>query len=166
MAHITREEFDRAVVSLVDHFGVDRMRDKLAGLGAFRSRRGLNSPASLGERLFRLSGGLRLDVSATYAFSALWGELLAERLGDDGERTIDELADSVNACLGDGDRIVEGKERELDQALGAYHAALAEKVGNEIASLDMLLKSVPDVAARLREPTTTESTSSADSPST
>jgi hypothetical protein len=152
MAQITRVEFDRAVGALVGHFGLDRTRDKLAKLGAFRARRGLGTPAALTERLYRLTGGLRVSSPAMYAFSALWAELLSERLGEEGAERIDGLADQVNTCLGDGDRVIAGKEADLDRALAAYRAALAEKTGDEIADLDMLLKAVPDVAARLRQP--------------
>lgn len=150
MAQITRPEFERAVVALIDHFGLDRTRDKLAQLGAFRARRGLGSREALTERLYRLTGGLRVSSPATYAFSALWSELLSDRIGEDGAEKIDGLADAVNACLGDGDRIIDGKESDLDTALAAYREALAERAGDEVADLDMLLKSVPDVAIRLR----------------
>jgi len=150
MAQITRTEFERAIGVLAGHFGLDRTRDKLARFGAFRSRRGLASIESLTERLFRLSGGLRIQSGATYAFSALWAEMLSALLGNDGEEKIDGLADGVNSCLGEGDEILEGKEKDLDAALSEYHQALADKVGSEVASLDMLLKSVPEVADRLR----------------
>jgi ABC-type transporter Mla subunit MlaD len=150
MAQISRSEFERAVTALVDHFGLDRTRDKLARFGAFRARRGLGSRDALADRLFRLTGGLRMSSPATYAFSALWAELISAHLGEDGSEKIDALAEGVNACLGDGDHLVAGKEAELDTALAKYRAALAEKTGDEIADLDMLLKAVPDVAERLR----------------
>jgi hypothetical protein len=151
MAQITRPEFDRAVGALVDHFGLDRTRDKLARFGAFRARRGLGSQDALTDRLYRLTGGLRISTPATYAFSALWAELLSDRLGEEGAEHVDGLADQVNACLGEGDRVIAGKEEELDRALAAYRGALAEKAGEEVAELDMLLKAVPDVAERLRQ---------------
>lgn len=154
MAQISRPEFERAVTALVEHFGLDRTRDKLARFGAFRARRGLGSRDALAERLFRLTGGLRMSSPATYAFSALWAELLSAHLGEDGSEKVDALADEVNACLGEGDRLLEGKEAELDAALATYRAALAEKTGDEIAELDMLLKAVPDVAERLRNRST------------
>lgn len=151
MAQITRPEFDRAIGALVQHFGLDRTRDKLARFGAFKARRGLGTQDALTERLYRLTGGLRVSTPATYAFSALWAQLLSDRLGEEGANEVDGLADQVNACLGDGDQVIHGKEAELDQALAAYKGALAEKAGGEIAELDMLLKAVPDVAARLRQ---------------
>jgi len=151
MAQITRPEFERAIGALVEHFGLDRTRDKLARYGAFKARRGLGTRDALTERLYRLTGGLRVSSPAMYAFSALWAELLSDRLGEEGAEKIDGLADQVNTCLGDGDHLIEGKEADLDAALAAYRAALAEKTGEEIADLDMMLKAVPDVAARLRQ---------------
>jgi ABC-type transporter Mla subunit MlaD len=151
MAQITRPEFDRAIGALVDHFGLDRARDKLARFGAFKARRGLGTRDALTDRLYRLTGGLRVSSPATYAFSALWAELLSDRLGEAGAEKIDGLADRVNSCLGDGDHLIDGKEQELDEALAAYRDALAERTGKEVAELDMLLKAVPDVASRLRD---------------
>lgn len=150
MALLTRPEFGEAVDVLCDHFGLARLRDKLATLGAFQSRRGLNTPVELSDRLFRLSGGLRLQVGATYGFSVAWGEMLQAKLGDDGEKKLEELADKVNACLDGEERIVSGKEGDLDAALAEYRSALAGAIGERAARLDMTLKAVPEVAERLR----------------
>jgi hypothetical protein len=152
MAQITQDEFKRAVTAIVDHLGLPRTRDKLGTMGAFKSRRGLNSTEALTERLFRLSGGLRMQVGATYGFMMLWGEMLHDKLGEDGEKRVEELADKVNACLDHGEHLIPGKEAELDESLAAYRAALAEGVGDDVAGLDMILKAVPDVAERLRAP--------------
>lgn len=150
MAQLTRIEFTEAVDVLAEHYGVARMRDKLATLGAFNSRRGLNTAADLAERLYKLSGGLRLQVGATYGFSVLWGELLQTKLGEDGEKELEALADKVNACLDGDEKLASGKESELDAALGEYHRALAAKTGERTALIDMVLKAVPDVAERVR----------------
>jgi len=150
MAQISRDDFQRAVSALVEHFGVAQTRDRLATIGAFRSRRGLNSGDALADRLFRLSGGLRLQVGATAGFMMLWGEMLNERLGEDGQKGIEDLADQVNECLDEGEALIAGKEQALDEALDAYRKALADAVGPTVAEIDMLLKAVPDVAARLR----------------
>jgi hypothetical protein len=150
MALLTHPEFTEAVDVLCEHFGLPRLRDKLAALGAFNSRRGLNSPTDLAGRLFRLSGGLRLQGRATYGFSVLWGEMLSARLGDAGEKKLEELADKVNACLGENEKLVAGKEAELEAALEEYRAALAATLGERAARLDMTLKAVPDVAERVR----------------
>jgi hypothetical protein len=150
MALLTHSEFTEAIDVLCEYFGVARLRDKLATLGAFNSRRGLNSPTELAERLFKLSGGLRLQVGATYGFSVAWGELLSAKLGDEGEKELEALADKVNACLDGDEKLVGGKESELDAALGEYHRALAAKTGERAALIDMTLKAVPDVVERVR----------------
>jgi len=152
MAQITQDEFKHAVAAIVEHFGVPRTRDKLGTMGAFKSRRGLNSADALTERLFRLSGGLRMQGGATYGFMMLWGEMLHDKLGEEGEKRVEELADRVNACLDEGEHLIPGKEAALDEALAAYRAALADAVGDDAARIDMILKAVPDVAKRLRIP--------------
>ena len=150
MALLTAAEFTEAVGALAEHYGVERLRERLARLNAFTSRRGLNTAAALAERLHLLTGGLRRQVPATYAFSQVWHEMVGARLGEEGEKRLEGLADQVNACLGERDAIVPGKEADLDRALAAYREALAATTGPEIARLDMLLKAVPDVAERLR----------------
>lgn len=150
MAQLSSAEFTEAVTALAEHHGVERLREQLARMNAFTSRRGLNSAAAIAERLHLLTGGLRRQVTATYAFSSLWNDMVGARLGEDGEKNLGELADQVNACLGANDDIVPGKEEELDRALAAYRAALEKATGPRIAELDMLLKAVPAVAERLR----------------
>jgi len=68
MAHLTPAEFTQTVEALAAHFGVEQLRERLAKMNAFTSRRGLNTPAAIAERLHLLSGGLRRQVPATYAF--------------------------------------------------------------------------------------------------
>jgi len=150
MASLTPGEFTAAVTVLAEHLGVERLRDRFAHMGAFTTRRGLNSATAIADRVYRLTGGLRLRVPATYAFTSLWGEMVHERLGEEGEKQLETLAEQVNACLGDGERIIPGKEEDLDRALAAYRDAVTTATGPAVARLDMLLKSVPDVAERLR----------------
>jgi len=150
MAHLTATELGAAVDVMSAHYGLERLRDKLGSLGAFSSRKGLTTSTALADRLYRLSGGLRLQVVATYAFSSLWSQMLSEKLGEDGEQELEKLADGVNACLTPKETIEPGKEAELDRALGAYRDTLGGAVGAEAARLDMLLKAVPAVAERLR----------------
>jgi hypothetical protein len=150
MALLTAPEFTEAVGALVAHFGVERLRERLARMNAFTSRRGLNTAAAIADRLHLLTGGLRRQVPATFAFSQLWSEMVGARLGEEGEKRLEGLADQVNACLGESDTIVPGKEDEIDRALKAYRDALATATGPEVAYLDMLLKAVPEVAERLR----------------
>ena len=151
MAQLSHEEFVAAVAALAEHHGVERLRERLARMNAFHSRRGLNTAAALAERLELLTGGLRRAVPATYAFSSLWNEMVGARLGEDGEKKLEGLADGVNACLDEREGIVPGKEDALDQALAAYRDALAAGTGTTVAHLDMLLKAVPAVAERLRQ---------------
>lgn len=151
MASLTTPEFNDAVAALAEHFGVERLRDKLATVGAFKSRKGLTSATAIAERLHRLSGGLRMPVLATYAFSHVWGQMLSDKLGgQDNEKTIEELAEKVNACLDEKEQVVEGKESDLDTALSTYREAIAKSLGAKVAHTDMLLKSVPAVADRVR----------------
>jgi len=154
MATLTVPEFTEAVTALAEHFGVERLRDKLAAVGAFQSRKGLTSATALADRLYRLSGGLRLPVAATYAFSHLWAEMLSKKLGgEEHEKPLEALADRVNACLDEKERLVPGKEADLDAALAAYREAVAKATGPRVAQCDMLLKAVPAVAERLRAST-------------
>jgi hypothetical protein len=153
MALLSQAEFTEAVTLLADHVGVERLRERLARMNAFTSRRGLGSAAAIAERLHVLTGGLRRTVPATYAFSMLWNQMVQERLGTDGEKELEALADRVNACLDEQERLVPGKEDELDQALASYRERLAAATGPRVALVDMLLKAVPDVAERLRRAT-------------
>jgi len=146
------EEFTAAVTALADHTGVERLRDKLANLNAFTSRRGLNSAAAIAQRLHQLTGGLRRPVIGTYAFTSLWNEMIGAKLGEEGEKKLETLAEQVNACLAPDETIVAGKEEELDRALAGYRETLAAATGPDVARLDMMLKAVPAVAERLREP--------------
>ncbi len=79
MALLTPAEFTEAVSALAAHYGVERLRERLARLNAFTSRRGLNTAPALAERLHLLTGGLRRQVPATYAFSQLWNEMVGAR---------------------------------------------------------------------------------------
>jgi hypothetical protein len=151
MANLTIAEFTGAVDALADHYGVERLRDKLATIGAFQSRKGLTSSSAIAERLHRISGGLRLPVTATYAFSHVWSQMLSEKLGGpEIEKSLEELAEKVNACLDEKEQVVAGRESELDEALAAYRGAVGKATGARIAHYDMLLKSVPAVAERVR----------------
>jgi hypothetical protein len=150
MAQLTQAEFHEAVAALAEHFGVERLRDHLARMNAFTSRRGLTSAAAISERLHLLTGGLRRQVAGTYAFSSLWGDMIAKRVGEDGEKRLEKLADEVNACLAPDDSVAAGKESALDEALGRYRQVMEELAGAVVARLDMLLKAVPAVAERVR----------------
>src|SRR5947207_2687831 len=117
MAHLTSMEFTDAVTALAVFHGIERLRERLARLNAFTSRRGLNTAAAIAERLHLLTGGLRRQVPATYAFSTLWSEMVGSGLGEEGEKKLEPLVEQVNACLTPEEAIVPGKEDALDQAL-------------------------------------------------
>ena len=151
MALLTHVEFTEAVSALAEHHGVERLRERLARMNAFTSRRGLNTAVAIADRLQLLSGGLRRQVPATFAFSALWNEMVEGRVGEEGAHELEQLADGVNACLDECEAVVPGKEEEIDKALAAYRDALAKATGEKIAHLDMLLKAVATVAERLRQ---------------
>jgi hypothetical protein len=150
MANLTQKEFQQAVALLADELGLQRLRDRLVRLNGLVTRRKVASPASLADQLYMLSSGLRREVPATYAFVAVWNESLHAKLGEEGEKKLEELAEAVNACLGDEDEILPEKDGELDKALGVYDAALCAAVGPDMARMDMLLKAVPVVAERIR----------------
>ena len=156
MAHLTSAEFTEAVSVLAAHYGVERLRDRLARLNAFTSRRGLNTAEAIAERLHLLTGGLRRQVPATYAFSTLWSEMVGDRLGEEAGKRLETIVDEVNACLTEEEAVAPDKEAALDQALAAYRDTLAAATGPEVARLDMLLKAVPAVAERLRRGSTAQ----------
>src|SRR5215470_14949640 len=114
MANLTPAEFSEAVASLAAHFGLERLRERLARMNAFTSRRGLNTPAAIAERLHLLSGGLRRQVPATYAFSTVWNELVHAAMDEPLEKRLEGLVEEINACLADDESVVPGKEETLD----------------------------------------------------
>ena len=150
MAMLTQAEFGDLVRCLADELGVQRLRDKLVALRGLVTRRGAANAEALATQLWQLTGGLRRQVPASLALQGLWAEQVGSKLGEDGEKALEALAEQINACLGERDSIVEGKEAELDTLLGQYQAKLAEVIGAERARIDMLLKTVPAVAERLR----------------
>jgi len=150
MASLTPEEFAQTVRCLADDLGLQRLRDKLVRLGALVTRRRVASPEVLADQLYTLTGGLRRQVAATLALQSLWSEQMTEKLGEDGEKELEQLAEKINGCLGERDSIKPEREAELDDLLREYDRQLAEKIGAERARIDMLLKAVPSVAAKLR----------------
>lgn len=150
MAMLTQTEFGDLVRCLADELGVQRLRDKLVAMRGLVTRRGAANAEALATQLWQLTGGLRRQVPASLALQGLWAEQVGSKLGEDGEKELEAIAEQINACLGERDSIVEGKESELDTLLGQYQAKLAEVVGAERARIDMLLKAVPAVAERLR----------------
>jgi len=150
MAHITQTEFQHAIALLAKEIGLQRLRDRFVQLNALVTRRKVASPESLADQLYMLSAGLRRQVPATYAFHHVWTECLNGKVGEEGEKTLEKLAEAVNACLGEKDTVIAEKAAELDAALAEYERTLSAAVGSEMARMDMLMKAVPAVAEKLR----------------
>jgi len=150
MAQLTQAEFQHAITLLANDMGLQRLRDRFVRLNGLVTRRKVASPQALADQLYLLSAGLRRQVPATYAFHAIWSEQLNSKLGEEGEKTIEKLAETVNGCLGEDETILPEKAADLDAALAEYARTLGSAVGDEMARMDMLLKSVPAIAAKLR----------------
>ena len=150
MAQLTQKEFQHAIALLAGEMGLQRLRDRLVRINALVTRRKAASAESLADQLYMLTGGLRRQVPATFGFYALWNETLHAKVGEEGEKHLEQLAEAVNACLGDDDAIRDEKAADLDAALAEYEGALATAAGPELARTDMLLKAVPAVATKLR----------------
>jgi hypothetical protein len=166
MAHLTQNEFQRAIQILADEMGLQRLRDKFVRLNGLVTRRKVASAESLANQLYQLSSGLRRQVPASLAFQAIWTETIHDKIGEEGEENLEKLGEKVNECLGDSDEIKAGKEADLESALKEYETTLAASVGDEKARIDMLMKAVPAVAERLRgasaEPATSKASDESD----
>lgn len=147
---LTSDEFERAIGLLSNSIGFERLKDRFVHSSAFTSKRGLGSPKALADRLHMLSGGLRREARATYAFHAAWNETFASRIREEDEQALGDAADRVNASLRDGKVIDPEKEAALDAALCDYHGIATRSLGGDAAYIDMLLKAVPAVAERIR----------------
>ena len=151
MAAPNAQELRSAIGVLADRLGYGKLHDRLVRLNAFVSRRKPASPDILADRIYSLSGGLRRQVPATIAFHTVWSETFASAIGEDNDKTLEGIADRINATLTDDERGVrEGREAELDAAIGEYEQVLAAAIGPHAARLDMVLKAVPPVADRVR----------------
>ena len=150
MAHLTQTELLEAIEVLAAEMGLQRLRDRFVRLHALVNRKRITSANQLADQLYMLSGSLRRQVPATFAFHAVWGEALQAKIGEEGEQALEAIAERVNACLGPDDSILPDRAADLDAALAEYQTALAAVVGEEMARLDMLLKAVPAIADKLR----------------
>lgn len=150
MANLKVEEFHQLVGFLVADHGLQSLRDKLVRLNGLVTRRKAESADRLASQLYTLTGGLRREVPATVAIHSLWAERVNQGLGEDGEKELEEIAEQINACLGERDRILEEKASEIDGHIRSYEARMAAAIGADRARIDMILKAVPDVADRLR----------------
>jgi hypothetical protein len=150
MAQLTQHEFSQAVALLADELGLQRLRDRFVRLNGLVTRRRVASAQQLADQLYMLTAGLRRQVPATIAFHTIWTQQINEKVGEEGEKELEKIAERINGCLGAREQIVTEKESELDAALGEYMQRLSAVVGAERTRLDMLLKAVPAVGARLR----------------
>jgi len=150
MAHLTQKEFQQAITLLAGEIGLQRLRDRFVKLNALVTRRKVASPESLADQLYMLSAGLRRQVPATYAFHHLWAEVIQAKVGEEGEKSLEKVAETVNTCLGENDAVIPEKSAELDAALAEYERALSAVVGTPMARMDMLMKAVPAIADKLR----------------
>ncbi|MBY0274658.1 hypothetical protein K2Z84_04890 [Candidatus Binatia bacterium] len=150
MANLSLDEFESCLGLLAEGGTPEKLRDKLARLNAFHSRRGMNSLHTLAERMFALSSGLRRDVPAARAFHALWAEHVGTKLSRKAGEKLDELADKINENLHEDGAVKEGCAESLKTSVDEYEDLLARKVGGATARLDTLQKAVPAVAEMLR----------------
>lgn len=150
MTHVTRQEFTQAVRLLAADIGLQRLRDKFVRYNALVTRRGISSPEAFADQLYTLTAGLRRQIAATLAFHTIWNEQMHTKLGKEGEDALEAVANEINACLDEKEKIVEEKRGEIEEKLTKYEQQLAAVVGPERARIDMLLKAVPDVIAILR----------------
>ena len=150
MAALSPAEFARALDLLSAELGFDRLKDRLARLGAFTSKRGLGNVKTLADRLYVLTGGLRRENGASYGFHSLWGQVFGTRVSEEDEKALGDLADRINECLNAPHGAHEENASSLDDDLSRYHGILARTLGNEVAHLDMVMKALPAVAERLR----------------
>jgi hypothetical protein len=151
MASPNGQELRDAIGLLAERLGYGKLHDRLVRMNAFVSRRKPPSPDVLADRIYSLSGGLRRQVPATLAFHTVWTETYASAIGEDNEKKLEGVADRINATLTEDERGVrDGREAELEAAIGDYEDILAAAIGAPAARIDMLLKAVPPVAERLR----------------
>jgi hypothetical protein len=153
MANLSLDEFERCLGLLAEGGTPEKLRDRLARLNAFHSRRGMNSLRAVAERLFALSSGLRRDVPAARAFNALWAEHVGTKLSRKAGEKLDELADKINENLNEDGSVKDGSADQLKTSVDEYEDVLARKVGGATARLDTLQKAVPAVAEMLRAKT-------------
>ena len=150
MANLKVEEFNKLVEFLAADHGLQSFRDKLVRLNALVTRRKAVSAERLAGQLYTLTGGLRREVPATIAIHSLWAEQVNQHLGEEGEKELEAIAEQINECLGERDRIIEDKTDEITGHIRRYEERLATAIGAERARIDMILKAVPDVAEKLR----------------
>jgi len=151
MANPTGQELRDAIAVVTERIGYAKLYDRLVRLNAFVSRRKPPTPDALADRIYNLTSGLRRQVPATVAFHTVWAETVGESIGEETTKTLESIADRINATLTDDERAVrEDRVSELETALDEYERLLTARVGPPAARFDMLIKAVNPVADRLR----------------
>ena len=151
MAQLTAKEFEDVVGLLANHLNMDRFHEKLLKANALVSRKRPPSVQVLAGQLYQLRAGLRRNHPARYAVEYLWQEMLSESVKEEHGKTIETLAERINACLTDKLEVIPDKSADLVSALGAYHQAMAALTSDEVAYLEILLRASTDVANFLRD---------------
>ena len=152
MANPTGQELREAIAIVTERIGYAKLYDRLVRLNAFVSRRKPPTPDALADRLYNLTSGLRRQVPATIAFHTVWAETVNESIGEEATKTLEGLADRINATLTADERALrEDGLGDLEAALDEYERILTARVGPHAARFDMLLKAVNPVAERLRQ---------------
>ena len=151
MAQLTAQEFTDLISTLVEHMGMAQFHTKLLRANALVSRKRPASVEALAHQLYQLSAGLRRDHAARYVVEVLWQEMVAGQIEEEPGKTVETLAEQVNACLGERLEVVPEKEPQLLSALGAYYQAIAGLTTRETAHLEMLMRATTSVSAFLRE---------------
>lgn len=151
MAHPTGQELREAMTVVAERMGFGKLYDRLLRLNAFVSRRRPPTPEVLADRLYNLTGGLRRQVPATIAFHQVWAESVSQAIGEENEKTLEAIADRINATLTTDEHAIQpDKQAELEAALGEYEQVLVGVIGPRAARLDMVMKAVEPVAETLR----------------
>ena len=151
MAQLTQKEFDDLIARLTDHLSLARFHERLLKANALVSRKRPPNAQALAAQLYQLSAGLRRDHPSRYAVEVLWQDMLASRVTEEHGKTLETLAERVNACLTERLEVIPDKSADLLTALGAYHQAVAALTDEEVAYLEMLLRATASVAQFLRE---------------
>jgi hypothetical protein len=151
MAQLTIKEFDELIAQLVEYHSLARFHERLLKANALVSRKRPPTAQALAAQLYQLSAGLRRDHPARYAVEILWQDMLSNRITEEHGKTLETLAERINGCLTERLEVIPEKNAELLAALGAYHQAVAALTDDEVAYLEMLLRTSSSVAQFLRE---------------
>ena len=151
MAQLTTPEFDTLITLSAEHLSLDRLHERLLKANALVSRKRPPTAQALAAQLYQLSAGLRRAHPARYAVEVLWQEMLSTRVTEEHIKTLETLAERVNACLTERLEVLPEKSAELLAALGAYYQAVAALTSDEVAYVEVLLRASTDVARFFRE---------------